>query len=92
MNDFIVSLIRTNVPIVVGALISWLVTAGLEVPEGADQALIVALTAALIAAYYTGVRLLEKKWPGFGFLLGTRQEPSYPHEIPDGAGEHRADV
>lgn len=91
MNDFAVSLIRTNVPIVVGAFIAWMISLGITVPEGSEEPLIVALTAALIAGYYFLVRLLEKKWPAFGFLLGTRKEPAYP-VAPEGDGRHRADV
>lgn len=86
MNSFAVSLIRTNVPVLVGALISWLITLGVDVPEGSEEGLIVGLTALLIAVYYTTVRFLEKRWPAFGFLLGTRQEPTYP-----AAPKHRAE-
>ena len=88
MNSFVVSLIRTNVPVLVGALIAWLISLGVQVPEGSEEGLIIGLTALLIAVYYTAVRFLEKRWPAFGFLLGTRQEPEYPADV----ARHRADV
>lgn len=91
MNDFITSLIRTNVPVVVGGVVAWLITLGIEVPEGSEGPLIAALTAAAIAVYYVTVRALETRWPGFGFLLGTRAEPSYPEHIADGPGKRRAE-
>lgn len=78
MNDFITSLIRTNVPIVVGAFVAWLISLGIEVPEGSEGPLVVGLTALIIALYYTAVRWLETKWPAFGYLLGSKREPAYP--------------
>lgn len=77
MNDFVTSLIRTNVPIVVGALVAWLVSVGIEVPEGSETPLVVGVTALSIAVYYSAVRWLEARWPAFGYLLGTKAEPKY---------------
>ena len=77
MSDFVVSLIRTNVPIAVGALISWLVSLGLVVPEGAEVPLTIAITAFAAAGYYAAARWLEKRWPAFGYLLGSKATPTY---------------
>jgi len=77
LNDFVTSLIRTNVPIVVGALVAWLVSVGVEVPEGSETPLVVGVTALSIAVYYSAVRWLETRWPAFGYLLGTKVEPKY---------------
>lgn len=90
MNDFITSLIRTNVPIIVGAFIAWLVSLGVEVPEGAETPLIVGLTAVIIALYYSLVRWAESKWPAFGYLLGTKREPVYSGDEPDGPKPQRS--
>ena len=91
MNSFVVSLIRTNVPIVIGGLIAWLVSLNVQVPEGSEEGLVVGVTGLIIAGYYTLVRALEKRWPSFGILLGTRQEPEYPGVPPKGEGRYRAD-
>ena len=80
MGDFIVSQIRTYVPIIVGALISWLVTTGIldaEAAVGAQEGLIISITAILQGLYYFVVRLLARKWPWFETLLGTKRQPSY---------------
>lgn len=77
MNDLVVSFIRTYVPIAVGSLISFLATKGLNVDAQAGQGLIVFMTGLLIAAYYGVVRLLEKRYPQFGILLGSVKKPEY---------------
>jgi hypothetical protein len=73
MTDFLTSLVRTYVPIVVG----YLVSLGLLPGDLSDEAT-AAATGAIIAVYYALARLLEKKWPAFGWLLGIPKEPSYP--------------
>jgi len=77
MSDFVVSLIRTNVPIAVGAFSSWLVSLGLVVPEGAEVPLTIAITAFAAAGYYAAARWLENRWPAFGYLLGSKAAPTY---------------
>ncbi|MDQ8040679.1 hypothetical protein RDI86_02330 [Cellulosimicrobium sp. XJ-DQ-B-000] len=77
MTDFVLSLVRTVVPIGVGALISWLALRGVAVEESAQAALVSALTALITAGYYAGARVLELRWPWFGYLLGTKAEPTY---------------
>ena len=78
MSDQFVSLIRTWVPIVVGSLISWLASLGLDVGAQANTGLTIFLTALVIAVYYALVRALEKKWPVVGrFLLGSSRVPEY---------------
>lgn len=77
VSDFVVSLIRTNVPILVGGFIGWLVSLGVTVPEGAEAPLTAALVAAGSAGYYLVARALEKRWPFFGYLLGSKAAPSY---------------
>jgi hypothetical protein len=76
MGNLIPSLIRTYVPIVIGALISWLITLGVEIDDSVQAGLVTALTGLLIAVYYTLIRLLEKKWPALSILLGSSQIPA----------------
>ncbi|EYR64252.1 hypothetical protein N866_13620 [Actinotalea ferrariae CF5-4] len=77
MNDVIVSLIRTYVPVGVGAFLAWLLSLGIEVDAQTQAGLITSMTALVVAAYYTLVRLLERKWPAVGVLLGVPKQPEY---------------
>lgn len=71
MNDLIVSMIRTWVPVLVG----WLVTTlGLDVDSASTAA---ALVAALSAGYYLVVRVVEQRWAPAGWLLGRKAPPTY---------------
>ena len=75
MNTLVSSLIRTYVPILVGAFIAWLITLGIELDADVQAALVVALTGVLQAAYYTAARLLERKFPAMSILLGSGSQP-----------------
>lgn len=76
MNTLILSLIRTYVPVVVGAFIAWLISLGVTLDASTEAGLVTALTGILIAVYYTLARLLERKWPALSVLLGTTQIPA----------------
>lgn len=71
------SLIRTYVPIAVGAVLAWLASRGVNVDDGAAQGLVAFLTALLSALYYAVARLLESRWPQAGWLLGSPKQPTY---------------
>lgn len=78
MTNFLISLIRTYVPILVGSLISFLVVNyGFVVDESITAQLVAGLTGVIIAGYYLLARVLERKFPHFGFLLGTGAVPVY---------------
>jgi hypothetical protein len=78
VNNYAISLIRTYVPVGVGAVAGWLLTHyGLHVSGPAQTGVTAALTAAITGAYYAGVRALEGKWPALGFLLGHTAKPVY---------------
>lgn len=77
MTNTILSLVRTYVPVAVGALAAWLLTLGIELDAEAQTGLTVALTGLVVAVYYTVARLLEKRWPVFGILLGSTKQPEY---------------
>lgn len=80
MNDYFLSLIRTWVPIGVGAVLSWLlVKYGVVVPEDISAEVTAGLTGLVTAVYYAIVRALEKRWPKIGaLLLGSSKKPAYP--------------
>lgn len=77
MNDLAVSLIRTWVPVGVGAVLSWLITLGANISPADQAGAVAALTALCIAVYYAAVRAAERKWPAAGVLLGHTAQPSY---------------
>ncbi len=81
MNSFITSQIRTIVPIAVGALVSWLALRGINLDEGQEAGLVIALTGLLQALYYFIARLLEQRFPQVGtLLLGSSAQPEY-HDV-----------
>lgn len=72
IGDFVASLIRTYVPLLVGMLVAWGV-----LPADSSEPAIVTLTGLASGAYYLGARLLERRWPIFGWLLGLPKAPTY---------------
>lgn len=78
------SIIRTIVPVIVGTILSWLLTLGIPVDGELRTALAAALTLSLTAIYYVVVRLLETYvTPKLGWLLGLAKSPtSYTAESP----------
>lgn len=83
MNDLITSLIRTWTPIIVGQLAGFLTAQGLDVGVDAIAGLTAFLGALFSAVYYLAVRLLERKFPQAGILLGSAKKVEYsaPKEI-----------
>lgn len=78
ISNTVISLIRTYVPILVGLLLTWLASSLHVVIDPSSQAGLVALCVAVLSAgYYTLVRLLERKWPQVGVLLGVPSKPQY---------------
>jgi hypothetical protein len=79
-KDFWDSIVRTYVPLGVGALAAWLMTLGLPVPDDVQAHAVIALTAASQGLYYLVVRLWEQRRPQAGILLGRAKAPSYETE------------
>ncbi len=78
MSDLRDSIIRTIVPVIVGAILGWLASINLAPDPGLESALTIALSAAFTAVYYIAVRLFERYVsPRFGWLLGVAKEPEY---------------
>lgn len=87
MNSYVASLIRTWVPIGVAALCAWLAALGIQVDDGTRALLASAIGGLAGAGYYALVRLIERKIPAVGVLLGTAVTPVYPALT---AGNHAA--
>ena len=83
LTDYFASLIRTAVPLVVGAVIATVVkrAPGLEslLVEAEVSAWLNPLCAGL---YYAGVRKAEQRWPSVGWLLGLAKQPGYSDQPP----------
>lgn len=77
MDNIVLSMTRTFVPIIAGGVISWFASKGLTLDEEFRVQLITALTVAIQVLYYTVVRLLELKCPKAGLLLGSKTQPNY---------------
>lgn len=80
LSDYIISLIRTVVPVIVGAVASWLLTKyAFHVDASVQTSVTALLTAGVTTAYYAGIRFLEAKFPKgpWGYFLGHSSRPVY---------------
>lgn len=92
MTDLVRSLLRTYIPIAVGALASWLLTLGIDLDASAQAGLVIGLTAILQGAYYTLVRAIEPHLPDrlARILLGSAHPPVYGDGDPHVTSSERA--
>lgn len=60
-----------------GAVAAWLLSKGIVLDSTATNGLVVFLTGAVTSLYYLAVRLLEQRFPQFGWLLGNAKKPVY---------------
>lgn len=74
MSDLTPSIIRTAVPLIVGPLVTWAASKGVDI-DGETVAGAVAAVVGLV--YYVAARLLERRWPALGVLLGSKKTPTY---------------
>lgn len=72
------SIVRTFVPIVVGAVVGWLVARGITLDPEFEATLTAALSGGFAIIWYALVRLFETYVsPKFGWLLGLAKAPEY---------------
>lgn len=83
MGNFVTSLIRTWVPIIVGAVIAWLASRGIDIEPEQAEGLVAFLTALFSGVYYLVIRWLEQRFPQIGWLLGQAKQVKYaaPKEV-----------
>jgi hypothetical protein len=77
VTNFVIALVRTVVPIVVGWLLAQLAAIGIHLPGDVEPQLISGLTALFGSLYYAAVAWLERKYKWFGWLLGIARNPEY---------------
>lgn len=70
------ALIRTVVPLLVGAALSWLASRGFDL-TAYENAVNVYLVPVLGGLYYAAILAAEKRWPWAGWLLGYARAPRY---------------
>lgn len=70
------SLIRTYVPILVGFLVGWASTIGINVTNEDRMLLVSGISSVAAAAYYALARILERKFPWATILLGSSVQPT----------------
>lgn len=75
MYLLLLSFIRTIVPAIVGAVVGFLTTLGLEVDKEFAPALTTVLGILFTGLYYLIVRVIEMKLPQVGILLGYAKSP-----------------
>lgn len=85
LSPFVISNIRTLVPVAVGALLTWLAsTLKIAIDPNSQAGLVVLAVGVLSGGYYALVHLLEQKWPKIGVLLGVDKVPVYATPPPSG--------
>lgn len=73
-DSLLPSLIRTWVPLIVALIGPWVTQyVGLS-----DDRISSVAAAAIAGVYYLVIRLLERYFPQFGWLLGWAKQPTYP--------------
>ena len=79
LNNQVISIIRTFVPVLVGQIITWLAAQGILDATGEISALLISLlTLVFTTAYYALARYLETFVSvKFGWLLGYAEKPTY---------------
>lgn len=79
LRDYIISIIRTAIPGIVGTIVAFLAGYGIEVDESALTKVVGGLiVGGFIAGYHALGRLLEDKvHPWLGVLLGWTSRPLY---------------
>ena len=74
LSNYVTSVIRTVVPVVVGAVIAVLAKKGINVDEAEVSSWLIPT---VISAYYSVARLAEIRFPRLGWLLGVPKAPGY---------------
>lgn len=76
-GDIGTSIVRTLVPIVAGAIITFFASKGFAFDDQFTANLYVVLQGLFTGLYYIVVRVLEVKFPKLGILLGSIKQPEY---------------
>lgn len=79
ISDFVLSLVRTYVPIGLGLLLTLLArNYDIVIDEATSAGLVAGMVGLVSACWYVLARLLESKWAFLSLLLGTPPKVSTP--------------
>ena len=84
MSNFIIAVIRTVIPILVGWAVGLLAAINIPVEPEVQAGLVVSLSALTASLYFIGVAWLARRWSWFGWLLGVARNPVYEQPLPKG--------
>lgn len=76
-GDIGTSIVRTIVPIIAGAIITFFTSKGFTFDDSFALNLYMVLQAIVTGVYYICVRVLEARFPQIGLLLGSTRKPEY---------------
>lgn len=77
MSNFIIAVIRTVIPIIIGWVVGLLAAINIPVDPEIQAGLILSVSTLTASLYYVAVAWLERKWAWFGWLLGVARNPIY---------------
>lgn len=77
LKNYLISLIRTAVPMLVGGITSWLAAKGVHLNDDGQGLVRMVLEGTFGMFYYLVVRALEHVNYRFGWLLGYAKMPTY---------------
>lgn len=80
IRDFVLSVIRTYVPLLVGGGLTWVGNAlGVEITQEMTAGTAGMLVLVISGLYYLVARGLESRWPWLSILLATPPKTAAPH-------------
>jgi heme/copper-type cytochrome/quinol oxidase subunit 1 len=77
LQSIFTSIVRTMVPYIIGGLVSFLTTLGVQAELEFVAGLTSLLTLVFGTIYYIAARFVETKYPDLGWLLGVPVQPKY---------------
>lgn len=77
MNDLIRSVVRTATPMLAGLLVAAAAKIGYDLD---NSTAVQAAGYAVALLWYVVARVVEQRWPRFGWLLGSPVAPTYPSQ------------
>ncbi len=77
-HQWLISLWRTVVPVIVGGGIGWLAGHGITIDGVSEAQIDLAVTVFGTGLYYGAFRALEQRFPILGVFLGSTRQPVYP--------------
>lgn len=81
MSDIVIARIRTVVPAIIAAAITWLATnLDVVISESSAAGVTELAVAVVLAVWYIVVSQIEKRYPKAGWLLGYPKKPTYNPE------------